>query len=169
MAPKNHIDAGHTRREFQVDIHAIVRKQHHHHRTFAAHFVDDFLHLGFLDAEIPFRRQVARIGDRRIGKRLADNRNRHTVHFLHRVGRKHRVAKIGGLNILREKLHPALEVFLNDFFYALVAKRKFPMARHDVHAEFQRGIDHVLPLCPQRRRRALPCVATIEQQRAGTR
>ncbi|MNZ91933.1 hypothetical protein D3C78_1109380 [compost metagenome] len=43
------------------------------------------------------------------------------------------------------------------------------MAGHHVHAQQLAGVDHVLGLGPQRRGRALPGVAAVEQQGAGAR
>ncbi len=43
------------------------------------------------------------------------------------------------------------------------------MARHHVHTQSQASVDHVLPFGPQGGGRALPGVAPIEQERAGTR
>jgi hypothetical protein len=42
------------------------------------------------------------------------------------------------------------------------------MPGHDIHPQQLGGVDHVLAFGPERRRRSLPAVAAIEQQRAGT-
>ena len=68
---------------------------------------------------------------------------------------------------MRDEIDLAFEICLDNFLDPFVAQGKFPMASHHVDAELKRRIDHVLPLGPQRRRRALPGVATVEQQ--GTR
>ncbi len=113
--------------------------------------------------------EVARIRDRRIGKRLADHRDRHAVHLPDRVRREHRVAEIGGLDVLREEFDFALEVPVDDLFYTLGAEREFPVPGHDVHAKQLLRVHHVLAIGPQRGGRALPGVAAVEQQRTGSR
>ncbi len=75
--------------------------------------VHDFLQALFLYAEGPVGHEVARIGDRRIGKRLADDGDRHAVHLAHRVGLEHRVVEIDGAHVLREKLDLPGEVLGN--------------------------------------------------------
>ena len=145
-----------------------MREQHHHRSTFAAHFIDRFLHLRFLDAETPFRRKVARVGDRRVGKRLANNCHRHAIHFFHHVRCKYQVTEIGGLNVLRDEINLALEICLDNFLDALVAQGKFPVTGHHIDAELKRRIHHVLSLGPQCRCRALPGIAPVEQQRTRT-
>ena len=134
-----------------------------------ARLVDHLLQALFLDAERPVGDEVARIGDRRVRKRLADDRDRHAVDRAHRVRRKHRIAEIGGLHVLREELDAAGEIPVDDFLHALGAERELPVPGHDVDAEQLAGVDHVLALRPQRRRRALPRVAAVEQQRARPR
>src|SRR5205085_5849467 len=52
--------------------------------------------------------------------------------------------------------------------HAIGAERELPMTCHHIDAEQLAGVDHVLTLRPQRRRRALPRIATIEQQRVRT-
>ena len=87
----------------------------------------------------------------------------------HHVRREHRVAEVGGLHVLRDELDLAGEVLLDDFLDALGAVGELPVPGHDVDAEELLRVDHVLALRPQRRRRALPRVAAVEQQRAGPR
>jgi len=70
---------------------------------------------------------------------------------------------------LREESDLSLEVVLDDFLHAPGAERELPVRAHHVDAEQFAGIDHVLPAGPQRGRRALPGVATIEQQRVRAR
>ena len=103
MAPQDHIDAAHARGELQVDVHAIVGQQHNGLCAFTSDFVDDFLQALFLDAEGPVGDEIARVRDRRVGVRLADNRDGHAVDGTHRVGGKHGVAEVGGSHILREE------------------------------------------------------------------
>ena len=65
-------------------------------RALGARLVDRLLQALFLDAERPVRHEVARIGDRRVRKRLADDRDRHAVDRAHHVRREHRIAEVGG-------------------------------------------------------------------------
>ncbi len=166
---EDRIDAAHARRELQIDVHPVVRQQHDRLRAFAARLVDDFLQRFVLDAERPLGDEVARIRDRRVRKRLADDRDRHAVDRAHHVGREHGIAEVGGLHVLREEVDPAGEILVDDFLHALRTERELPMAGHDVDAERFLRVDHVLAFRPQRRRRALPRVSAVEQQRAGTR
>ena len=63
-----------------------------------------------LDAEAPVGDHVARVGDRRVREGLADDRHRHAVDLADHVGLEHRVAEIGGLDVLRDEVDLALEV-----------------------------------------------------------
>ena len=56
----------------------------------------------------------------------------------------------------------------DDLLDALRAESEFPVAGHDVHAEQLAGIHHVLAIGPQRGGGALPGIAAVQQQRAGT-
>ena len=168
VSAEDGIDASHARSQLKIDVHAVMREQHDYRSTFTTHLIDGFLHLRFLDAETPVGREVTGIGNWRVGKRLADDCDQHTVHFFHHVRREYRVAEIGGLYVLRDEFDPAFEIVLDNFLDALIAQCELPMAGHHVDAKFKRGIDHVLPLGPQGRRRALPGIATVEQQRART-
>ena len=136
---------------------------------FVARVVDDLLHLLFLDAERPFRDEVARIGDRRVRKRLADDGDRHAVDLAHHVGLEHRVAEVGGLHVLRDEIDLAGEIRSTTSLTRCGAVGELPVAGHDVDAQQLLRVDHVLAPRPQRRRRALPGVAAVEQQRARAR
>ncbi len=85
-----------------------------------------------------------------------------------RVRREDRIAEVGGSYVLREELDVTAKVVLDDLPDAIGAEREFPVAGHHVDAEKLRGVDHVLAVCPQCRRRTLPAVAAVEQQCAGT-
>ena len=167
VAAEDRVDAAHARGELQVDVHPVVRQQHDRLRALAARLVDDLLQALVLDAERPVGDEVARIGDRRVRKRLPDDRDRHAVDGPDRVRRKHRVAEVGGLDVLREELDLAGEVPVDDLLHAVGAEREFPVPGHHVDAQQLAGVDHVLALRPQRGGRALPRVAAVEQQRAA--
>ena len=167
VAAEDRVDAAHARSELDVHVHAVVREQDHRLRALGARFVHRALQRLLLDAEVPVRHQVPRMGDRRVWKRLADDRHRHAVHRLDHVGREHRVAEVGGLHVLRDEVDPALEIVVDDLLHALGAEGELPVPGHHVHAEQLGGIHHVLALGPQRGGRTLPGVAAVEQQRAG--
>jgi len=116
--------------------------------------------------KLPFRNEVARVGDRRVRESLADDRNLDAVHFLQRVRRKHLVTEAVVLMFCATKSILPLKSFSTIFLHALGAVCHLPVRCHDVDAEQLAGVDHVLRIGPQRRRRALPRVAAIEQQRA---
>ena len=76
VAAEDEIDAGAAAGEFQIDIHAVVRQQHHDIGVLGvAQIVDQFLQLVFADAEGPVRRKTLRMRDRHIGEGLADDGN----------------------------------------------------------------------------------------------
>jgi len=146
---------------------AIVREHHDDLRALAARLVDPLLHAVVAHAEAPVRHHVARIGDRRVRKRLADHGHLHAVHLLQRVGWKDLVLEVGRAHVLRDEIDAALEVLIDDFPHPLHAESHLPVGGHHVDAEQLAGVDHVLRVGPQRRARALPGVATVQQQRAG--
>lgn len=154
---------------FQVDVHAVVRQQHDHPGALAARFVHPLLQPRFLDAEGPVRREIGRMRDGRVRKRLADDGDRHAVQFAQHVGVEHRVAEVGGLDVLGDEGDLVSEVVVDHVAHALGAVGQLPVRRHDVHAEQERGVDHVLAARPQRGGRALPGVAAVEQQRVRAR
>ena len=143
------VDAGDARGHLDVDIHAVVRQQDHRDGALGARLVDRLLHVLFLDAEIPVSHHVARIGDRRVGKRLPDDRHCNTVDLLHHIRGEYRVAEIRGLDVLRDEINPPLEIPVDDFLDALRTQRELPVPGHDLDAEQLAGIDHVLPLGPE--------------------
>ena len=155
--------AGHL----QVHIHTVMAQQHHHLRTFAAGLIDHGLHVLVLNAELPVGHHVARVGNRRVRKSLADDGAGHTIDFTHHIGLEHRVAKVLGLDVLRHEVHLAGKVFVDDFLDALHAQRELPVAGHHIHAQQLAGVHHVLALRPQAGARALPGVTAVQQQGAG--
>ena len=127
------------------------------------------------DPKTPILNHVARVGERRVRKCLTDHRHRNAVHFPQGIRLKHsaRVLIKSGLSlkrgifckhhVLRQELNRR-ELFVDDLTHAINAVGKFPMAGHDVDAKQLTGIHHILTVCPQRRRRALPGIATIHKQ-----
>ena len=108
VTAENRINAAHARGELEVDIHAVVRQQHHRLCTFAPCRVHRFLQQLFLDAEIPVSDKVTRVRDRHIRIGLTDDGDSHTVHRTHGVRREHLVPEICTAYVLREKLGASL-------------------------------------------------------------
>ncbi len=169
MAAEDGIEAGHARSQFEVDIHAVMRQQHHDLRAFLARLVDSELQALFLDAVRPVRHEVARVGDGAVGESLTDDRHRHAIHFLDDVRLEHRVAEVGGLHVLRDHIHLALQDAVFGVLDALRAVGAFPVHGHHVHTQLKAGVDHVLAVAPHRLASALPGIAAVQQQCAGTR
>ncbi len=136
-------------------------------RPFGARRVDHLLQVLFLDSEAPVGHEPAWMSDRCVGERLADDGDRHAVDLAHHVRREHGVAEIGGAHVLRDEVDATLEIAADHLVHALGAIGELPVRGHYVHAELQGGVHHVLPARPQRRSRALPGIAAVEQQCAG--
>ncbi len=168
MAAHDGVDAGDAGGHLEVDVHAVVRQHDNDLGALAARLVDHFLHAVVTDAEAPVRHQVARIGDRRVGEGLADDGGRDAVDFLDDVGLEDRFAPFVVDDILGDEIDLSLEILLDDFLDALGAIGHFPVRGHDVDAQQFLGVDHVLGLGPVGGAGALPGVATVQQQCAGT-
>jgi hypothetical protein len=165
VAAEDGVHAAHAAGHLQVDVHAVVAEHHHHLCALAARLVDHLLQVVVLDAEAPVGHHVARVGDRRIREGLADDGHRHAIDRADDVGRKDRVAEVGGLDVLRHEVDLALEVLLDDLLHPLHAVGELPMAGHHVHGQQLARVDHVLRVGPQAGGAALPGVAAVEQQR----
>ncbi len=166
MTAHDRVDAGNTAGHFQVHIHAVMRQHNDHLCTLGARFIDNVLHVFFLDAEAPVWNHVARIGDRRVREGLAHNRDRDAVDLLDHVRLEYLVAEIAGFYILCQEVQLALEVIVDDVTDPLGTQSEFPVAGHYINTQQFARIDHVLALCPQRCSGTLPCVTTVKQQRA---
>ncbi len=158
---ENRIDAGHPCRQFQIDIHAVVRQQHDDLRAGGARLVDLALQFALADAEFPLLDEAARMGDRRVGERLPDDRGRHAVDFAQRARLEHAVFEITCPNVLREKFDSAGQFLVDCLAYPLRAISELPVRGHDVDTEQLAGFDHVGAAGPQCGRRALPTVAAV--------
>ena len=165
MPAHDGVNTGHAAGHFEVNVHAVVREQKYHLRTLGPRLVHGFLHALFLDAEAPIGHQVTRVGDRAIGKGLADDGHRNTVHLTQNIGLEDQVAKIVGFDVLCDELDLAVECLVNNLFHAFLPECELPMAGHQIHAQQLAGFDHVLPLGPQSGGAALPGVATVQQYR----
>jgi hypothetical protein len=166
VAAQDRVDAAYARGELEVDVHAVVREQHHDLCPLRARGIALLLQFLLLDAERPVRYEVPRVGDRRIGKGLADDRDRHAVDRADRRRLEHRVAEVRRLDVLREELDRA-ELLLDRLLHSLLAVGELPVPGHHVDAEQPTGRDHVGALRPQGGPRALPGVPAVEEQRAG--
>ena len=138
-----------------------MRQKHHGLRTFAACFVDGFLHLCVLNTKGPIRHLPARVGNRRIWKRLTDDGEGHAVHFFQHIRLENGVFKVFGFDVLRYKINLASEIFLDDFHHSSFAVGEFPVRRHHIHTQQFAGINHVLRIRPQTGRTTLPSIATV--------
>ena len=170
MAAQDHIQPAQLRSQLEIDIHAVVRQQHHQLRPLGARLVDMRLQLLLLDAKTPVRHHPARIGNRRVGKGLTDHRHRHPAQRTHGPGLEHRITEVLGLDVLCQKLDAACAALasttqlLHQLLHPLLAVGEFPVPGHDVHAQQLTGLGHVGTSRPQRGGRALPGVAAVEQQ-----
>ena len=168
VSAEDRIDPAHPRRQLQVNIHSVVRQQHDDLGPFGPHLVHHLLHVLVLDAEGPVGHEIARIGHRCVGKRLANDGAGDAIDFAHNVGFENRVTEIIGPDVLCDELHLALEVLVNDFLDPFHAVGELPVAGHHVHRQQLGGVHHVLGVRPQRSGRPLPGVAPIQQQRTRT-
>ena len=163
---QNDVDACYPGRHFEVYIHAVVAQQHHRLRPFGTRLVDGFLHVAFANAKSPVWREPPGVCNRHVRKGLANDSDLYAIHLLEHIGFEDRVAKITGLDVLRNEINLAGKVAVDNFFDAFFAVGEIPMARHDVYAKQPGGVHHVLALRPQCRSAALPSVSTIKQQGA---
>ncbi len=160
---ENHVDAGNARGELAVDVEAVVRQQHHELRALPARLADARAHLLLADAKTPFRDHPARIGDRRVGKGLAEDRDACPGLVENLVGGKHRLLPFGVANVERQE---RIAELFRQLLHPLLAVGELPMARHGVGLQQLDAVDHVLALGAQRAERALPRVAAVEKQHA---
>ena len=166
---QNRINATQTAGHFQIHIHAIVGQHHHHLRPLGTRLVDGLLHILLLNTKSPVRHHVARVRNGGIRKSLPNDGHRHAVHRANLVGLKHRIFKIRGFDVLRKKRDLVLEVMVDDVLDSLSSKRHLPVCGHDVNPHEQTRIHHVLPLGPERGCRALPSIASIQEECSGAR
>ena len=80
------------------------------------------------------------------------------------MARKHRITKIHVFDIVRDKVDVPIELLINNVHDSISTQREFPVASHHVDAQQLAGLDHVLPLCPERRSGALPQVTAVQEQ-----
>ena len=163
MAAEDGIDAAHAPCELEIDVHAVVRQQHHRSCAFGADLVDQLLQASFLDAEGPLGKVMPRMRDRRVGEGLPDDRDVIAQH----IRREDRILEVDRAHVLREELDR--RQLLDRLQHAPRAVGEFPVRRHVIDAEEALRADHVGALSPQRGGGALPAVAAIEEQRVRSR
>jgi hypothetical protein len=137
---------------------------------------DAFDQLGQLilaDAEGPVGDKALGVGDRRVGKGLADHCHAVAVELPHRVRLEDVAADVvvyrhaleqrifGGIGVVREEF--ALEGF-DVVEHLVLAVGELPVPGHDIHAEEIGGLDHIATAGPQRGARTLPGIAAVEEQ-----
>ena len=152
VAAENDVDAGDAARELQIDIHAVVRQQHHGiDLVFRAQLVDQLLQVRVADAEGPVGRETLGMRDGNVGKCLADNADAEAADFLDRRRLEDAAACLvegrlvvergflGEKHVLRQEL--AFE-FFQVRAQALFAVGEFPVPGHRLDAEQIGGFDH---------------------------
>ena len=177
MTAEDDVDPGDAARELEVDVHAVMRQQQHGvGLVVVAQAVDHFLQLVVADAECPVRREAPGMGDRHIGKGLADHRDAEAADVAHQGRLEHAprrgIERLGVVElrlfgeeyVLRQEL--ALEA-VEIGAQRLLAIGEFPMTGHRLDAEQVRRLDHVGALRGVGESRALPEIATVEQHRTA--
>src|SRR3954466_203337 len=176
MAAQDDVDASPPAGKLEIDVHAVMRQQHHGIGAVdVSNGVHQLLQFLFADAERPVRGEPLRVGDRYIRKRLADNGNARAADLLDQGRLEYaagsRIERLGvvecGLfreeDVLRQELAlEALEIVAE----RLLAIGEFPMASHCLDAEQVCGLDHVGAVHGVGQSAALPQIAAVEQQRA---
>ena len=176
VAAEDDVDTADAARKLEIDIHAVMRQQHHGiDLVIVSQRVDEFLQFVIADPERPVRRKSLRVCDRHIGKCLSDHGDAVAADLLDH-GRLEHASRcrivcfgiverrfVGEKDVLRQKF--ALEA-LKVAAKRLFAIGEFPVAGHRLDAEQVRGFDHVGALHGVGKPGALPQIAAIEQQRA---
>ncbi len=178
VAAEDRVDTSDDGGHLQIHVHAVVRDDHHQIGLFRlAHLVDHLLHVGIADAEGPVRDESLRVGDRRIGKGLADDGDPHAVEVLHDIGLEGmtgvfvEAAEIGELivehgvffdpHVLADIVAvEGLDVLQNLF----IQVGELPVPGHHVHAQQITGADHVHTAGLEGGAGTLPGIAAVEQQ-----
>ena len=92
-----------ARGELAVDVEAVVRQQHDELRAVLARLLDLLAQIVLADAERPVRDHPARIGDRRVGQGLADDRDLDAAALDHRDRLEGRLVPFGVADVLGEE------------------------------------------------------------------
>ena len=153
VAAENDVDAADPAGELQIDIHAVMRQQHHGVDLVAvAQAGHQVLQFGIADPKRPVRRKPLWVSDRHIGKSLPDHGDAMTADFLDGGRLEHAAGRgieslgvvecgfLGQEDVLGQKFAlEALEVAAQ----RLLAIGEFPVAGHRLDAEQICGLDHV--------------------------
>ena len=167
MPGEDHVDPADDARHLLVHIKAVMGQDHDQFRAFAAHLVNDLLHVLVADAKGIFGEHPAGVCNRHIGERLPDHGNLDAARLEELVRRE----KLCGLvpfcveDILAER---SIGKPFDQFRDPLGPKREFPVERHRIWLQRVHHVDHVLPLGVVAGVAAVPCIAAIQQQRIRT-
>jgi hypothetical protein len=171
VAAEDDVDAGDAAGELEVDVHAVMRQQHHRiDLVGGSQAVDQLLQFLVADSERPVRREALWMCDRHIGKGLPDHGHATAADLLDHRRLEHasrrRIERLGVVergflgqeDILRKEF--ALEAF------EVCAQRRFaigefPMAGHRLDAQQIGSIDHVAALRGVGEPGSLPQIAAI--------
>ena len=177
MAAEDDVDAADAAGQLEIDVHAVMRQQHHGIDLVAvAQRIDQLLQLVVANAEGPVRRESFRVRDRHIGEGLPDHGHAVPADLLDGGRLEHasrrRIERLGVVecgflgqeHVLRQEF--ALEAF-EVAAQRLFAVGEFPVAGHRLDAEQVGGLDHVGALHGVGEPGALPQIAAVEQQRAA--
>ena len=148
MAAHDGIYATDTAGHFEVDVHAVVAEHHYHLRTLGSRFIHHGLHVFVLNAKGPVSHHVARIGNGRVGKCLANDGAWHAIHFFNDIRLEYGISKVLCFDILGKKIYFACKIFFNNFLDAIHAQCEFPMTCHNLDAQQFACIYHVLAIGP---------------------
>ncbi len=148
MTGQDHVDAGHTGRQLAVHVETVVRQQNDQVRPRRLGVGDPFFHVVFVDAERPVRHQIARVGDRRIGKGLADHGdlNPALVEILDRLEHVFLPFRVAHVGRQEREIQAVLQ-----FLHPVHAIGEFPMRGHRINAQRVLHVDHVGATGLQRR------------------
>ncbi len=162
VAGEDHVDALHAPGHLAVHVEAVVREEDHQLRALGAGLVHDLLHPLLADAEGEVGEHPARVGDGRVGEGLADHRDLRAAALEIRDRVEGRLVP-GGVEDVGAEEGEGQRV--DDLAHPVDAERELPVRGHGVGLQRVHHVDHVLAVRPQRRQRALPGVAAVEEER----
>ncbi len=173
VAAENDIDASDAAGELEIDIHAVVRQQHHRVDLFrAAQMIDQLLQFIVAHAEGPVRHKTFGVRDRHIGEGLADDGEPIIAEWLDRIGLEHTPGRLveglciverrflGEEHVLRQELTLEVAQILAQH---ILAVGELPVPGHGVDAKQVGGRHHVGALHGVGKPAALPEITAVEQ------
>jgi len=166
VAAENDVDAGDPARHLLVHVKAVMAQHHDDLGSFGADLVDHGLHVLFADAEGEFGKHPARVGDRHIGKGLADDRDLDATAFEELVGFEQlcRLVPFGVKDVLAQR---GKGQAFDQFGDPVGAQGEFPVKGHRIGLQRVHHVDHILPLGVVAGIGAVPGIAAVQQQRVG--